>query len=189
MGGTMNQSELKPQQPVTVPALRPILFSSLILISGIVIGAGLTLIITGGPDTPKSLPPGPEYMSGRMVKRIVRELHLSGQQQEQLKPIVQKHMKAMDDIRRKARPEISKELKQMNEEILDILDGPQKEIWQDRIQRMQEHFTRMHHRRNPGDRRKNERHPDGRFPPERKPPVDNRSPRERNPLPKAPPAG
>ncbi len=204
----MNQSELKPQWPITAPALKPILFSALILISGIVIGAGLTLIITGNLDAQKSLPPGPEYMSGRMVKRIAGELKLSPQQQDQLKPIIQRHMKAMDDIRRQASPEISKELKQMNEEILNILDEPQKEIWKDRVQRMQEHFTRMRHRHSPGDSRRNEsgsdfhprrdrrhqpdrfheRHPEGQVPPEEKPPIDDTSPpHELNPLPEAPP--
>ena len=79
----MTQSEQKSKGPVTVPALKPILFSTLILFSGIIIGAGLTLIVTGGSNAQKSLPPAPEYMSGRMVKRIVRELHLSPQQQEQ----------------------------------------------------------------------------------------------------------
>ena len=197
----MNQSELKSEYLPTTSVLKPVIFSALILISGIIIGAGLTLIITGGPSTQKSLPPGPEYMSGRMVERIVRELHLSGQQQEQLRPIVQQHMKAMDDIRRQARPEISKELKQMNEEILSILDGPQKEIWQDRIQRMQEHFIRMRHHRGPGDERRNRRHPERRpserfrknrppesqFPPGEKPPIDGITPPELNPPPEMPP--
>ena len=169
----MNQSELKSEQSSTTPVFKPILFSALILISGIVIGAGLTLIVTGNSNTRKSLPPAPEYMSARMVKRIAGELNLSPEQQEQLKPIVQKHMKAMDDIRRKARPEISEELKQMNEEILSILNEPQRKIWQNRIQRMQVHFTRMGHRRGSGGGRRNERHHERRFPPERKPPIDD----------------
>ena len=174
----MNQSKLKSEKRSATDILKPALFSALILISGIIIGAGLTLIITGDPDTQKSMPPGPEYMSGRMVRRIAEELKLSPQQREQLNPIVQKHMKAMDDIRRQARPEISKELRQMNEEILSILDGSQKEIWRDRIQRMQKHFTQMRHRRNPGDRQRHERHPDERFPPEEKPPIDDIMPPE-----------
>ncbi len=206
----MNQSELKSEGSAATSALKPILFSALILISGIVIGAGLTLIITGGPDTQKTLPPGPEYMSGRMVRRIAGELHLSGQQQEQLRPIVQKHMKAMDDIRQQARPEISQELKEMNEEILSILDEPQKEIWQNRIQRMQEHFTRMRHRRGPSDGQRNEKnptfeprphrrrqpsrfreelHPESLLPPEERSPLDSVTPPELNPLPEPPPAG
>ena len=159
MGGTMNQSEPKSEHLPTIPALKPILFSALTLISGIIIGAGLTLIITGGSDTRKSLPPGPEYISGRMVERIARELKLSPQQQGQLRPIVQKHMTVMDDIRRQARPKISKELKQMNEEILSILDKPQREIWQKRVQRMQERFTRMRHHRGPDDRPRHKRDP------------------------------
>ncbi len=155
----MSQSELKSKRSVATGALKPILFSLLILISGIVIGAGLTLIITGNPGGQNSLPPGPEYMSGRMLRHIAGELKLSQQQQEQLKPIIQQHMKAMDDIRKQASPEISKELKQMNEEILGILDEPQKEIWQDRVRRMQEHFTPRRRHRSPGENRGNRRDP------------------------------
>lgn len=204
----MNQSESKPERLPATSALKPILFSTLILISGIAIGAGLTLIITGDSDTPKSLPPGPEYMSVRMVERIVRELKLSPQQHEQLRPIVQKHTKAMEDIRQEARPKISSEIKEMNEEIIAILDERQKKIWQDKIQRMQEHFTRMRHRRSPDDGRRSgrdsnsqprrgerrpdnrfpERPPEGQLPPEKKPPIDDMTPPERVPPSEMPPA-
>jgi hypothetical protein len=159
MGGTMSQSELKPEQLPTASALKPVLMSALILFSGIIIGAGLTLIITGDSGTQKSLPPGPEYMSGRMVERIVRELKLSPEQHEQLEPIIQKRMKAMDDIRSQARPQINNELKLMNEEITAILDEGQKKIWEDKVKKMQEHFTRMRQRRGSGDGRKGRRDP------------------------------
>ena len=204
----MSQSELKPEQLPTASALKPVLMSALILFSGIIIGAGLTLIITGDSGTQKSLPPGPEYMSGRMVERIVRELKLSPEQHEQLKPIIQKRMKAMDDIRSQARPQINNELKLMNEEIIAILDEGQKQIWEDKVKKMQKHFTQMRQRRGPGDRRKGgkdsdsqtrrgERHRDGRLhehppedplPPVENPPIDGMMPPEMAPPPETPPA-
>lgn len=149
----MNESELKPEYHSTNVALKPILFSMLILISGIVIGAGLTLLITEIQNAQKKLPPGPEYMSNRMVQRLIRELELSPEQQQQLKPIVSKHMRAIDEIRREARPRVSKEIKQMNDEILSLLNEPQKQLWLDRMQRMQDHFSRMRSRRGPGGER------------------------------------
>lgn len=191
----MNQTHLKSDMIPTTATLKPVIFSLLILVSGIIIGAGLTLIITGNSTTQKAMPPGPEYMSRRMVNRIVRELRLSPEQHELLKPIIQKHMKAMDDIRQEARPKISAEIKQMNEEIASILDDKQKEMWQYKINRMREHFTQMRRRRNPGDRRmgdnesgprpwRDRRHPDdinerpgqGELPPPERPPFDEQAP-------------
>ena len=147
----MNQFDLKSEKKPIAFALRPILFSLLILISGIIIGAGVTLITTVNSGTPQTLPPAPEHMSRRMVNRIARELHLSPEQREHVDPIVQKHMEAMDEIRNQARPKISQELKEMNEEILSILDERQKQIWQDKVKQMQDHFTRMRQRRRPGN--------------------------------------
>ena len=160
MGGTMSQSEPKPGQLPTTSALRPILLSTLILISGIVIGSGLTLIVTSNTDNPKSLPPAPEYMSARMVERIVRELKLSPEQHEQIQPIVQQRTKAMEDIRNQARPLISNEIKLMNEEITTILDEEQKQLWEKKSKEMQDNFTRMRQRRGQGDGRRDGRDSD-----------------------------
>lgn len=187
----MNQCDLKSEKISMATALKPILLSLLILASGIIIGVGLTLIVTGSPSTPKILPPGPEYMSRRMVERIVRELHLSPEQHNQLKPIVQKHMIAMDEIRQEARPRISDEIKQMNEEIVAILDERQKQIWQHKVKQMQDHFTQMRRHRRPGEERRSGRRPnpqpqhDERYPDERfnePPPEGPLPPGERPPL-------
>lgn len=204
----MNQSDSKPGHLPATPVKKAILFSTLILVSGIIIGAGLMLIVTGNSNPQKSLPPAPEYMSNRMVKRIADELKLPPEQQEQLGPIVQKHMKAMDDIRQDARPKIMEEIKQMNDEIMAILDEGHQQLWQDKMKHMQEHFTRMRNRRGSGDRRRSGRDPnsrprygerrqggrvDGRpgngpLPPDRKPPMEGTSPREPLLPPENPPA-
>jgi hypothetical protein len=188
----MNQSDSKSEQFSITPALKPLFLSTLILISGIVIGAGLTLIITGHSNVQKSLPPAPEYMSGRMVKRIAEELKLPPEQREQLEPIVKKHMKAMDDIRQDARPKIMDEIRQMNDEIMAILDTGQQQLWQEKMKHMQEHFTRMRNRRDTnggwrdgrgpkserrrGDRFHENRPPEGQLPPEERPPIDDMPP-------------
>jgi hypothetical protein len=188
----MNQSDSKSEQFPTTPAFKPVFFSTLILISGIVIGAGLTFIITGRSNIPKSLPPAPEYMSGRMVKRIAEELKLPPEQREQLEPIVQKHMKAIDDIRQDARPKIMEEIKQMNDAIMAILDEGQQQLWQKKMKHMQEYFTQMRHRRGSdsgrrdgrgpdsqrrrGERFHKNRPPEGQFPPDERPPIDDMAP-------------
>ncbi|MCI0500042.1 MAG: hypothetical protein L0Y36_10280 [Planctomycetales bacterium] len=137
--------------------LKPLLFSILILVSGIVIGSGITLMVMPQQTSP-DLPPMPEFVSERMVGRMMQELHLSPQQQEQLKPIITKRMSAIDAIRTEAQPKIRQEIEAMNEEILAILDNAQKQLWQDRIKRMQEGFQRMHRRR-PGEERRDQDEP------------------------------
>lgn len=162
----MNEPDVKSDLIVGKDTLKPILFSLLILVSGIIIGVGVTLLTSKRLPTPKTLPPGPEYISNRMVQRIIHELHLDSEQQAQLKPIIQKHMKAIDDIRKEARPQISEEVKQMNEEILSILDQPQKRMWQKNMQQMQDHFKRMRQRRGPGGQRGKNQRPEGEFGPD-----------------------
>jgi hypothetical protein len=175
----MSQPEINPEKLVQKTVLKPVLFSILILASGIIIGSGVTLM-TADQFNKKPVPPGPEYMSKRMVERIIRELGLSPQQQEQLDPIVKQHMEAMDKIREEARPKIAEELKQMNDEIMAILNEGQKQIWNDKIQQMQDNFPRMHQRRGPGynpeDRPDPNFRPEGPRPPR---PYRNRPPENR----------
>jgi hypothetical protein len=175
----MSQPEIIPDKLVAKSVLKPMLFSMLILVSGIIIGSGVTLM-TAEQFRKKPVPPGPEYMSGRMIERITRELHLSPEQQEQLDPIVKQHMQAIDKIREAVRPQIADELKQMNDEIMAVLDEGQKQIWTDKIQRMQDNFPRMHQRRRAGyapqDRNDPNFRPDDPRPPR---PYRNRPPEDR----------
>lgn len=145
----MNQSNINPDKLIPKPVLKPVLFSLLTLISGIIIGSGLTFMISD-QFKKEPPPPGPEYMSGRMIEHLIRELHLAPEQREQLKPIVKQHMEAMDDIRREARPKIAEEIKQLNDGIMALLDEGQKQIWTDKIQRMQANFPRMRQYRDRG---------------------------------------
>lgn len=145
----MSQPDINPDKLALKPVLKPAIFSVLILISGIIIGSGVTLM-TAERFQKKPVPPGPEYLSGRMVEHLIRELHLSPEQQQQLDPIVKQHMEAMDKIRQDARPLIAEEIKQMNDGIMALLDEGQEQIWNNKIQRMQDNFPRMRQRRGPG---------------------------------------
>jgi len=152
MGNTMSQPDINPDKLVPKPILKPVLFSLLTLLSGIIIGSGVTLM-TADRFKSKPVPPGPEYLSGRMISHLVRELNLSPEQQQQLDPIVKQHMEAMDKIRQEARPQIAEEIKQMNDAIMALLDEGQQQIWNDKIQRMQDNFPRMGQHRGPGSPR------------------------------------
>lgn len=164
----MSQAELNPEKLVPKPFLKPVLFSILTLVSGIIIGSAATLM-TADLSPKKPVPLGPEYLSGRMIEHLVRELHLSPEQQQQLGPIVKKHMEEMEKIREIARPQIAEEIKQMNDEIMALLDEGQKQIWKDTIQRMQDNFPRSHQRRRPGYSPRDKSDPNSR-PDESRPP-------------------
>ena len=159
MGDPMTDNTIQPQQDLKKSKTRPILFSLLILLSGIIIGSGATVIILrqSVADEKSRLP---EEFSRRMVKRLTRELHLTEQQQQQIQPIIEKHMKAMDAIRNEARPKIRQELEDMNDELMAVFDNTQQQIWKERIQRMQKGFPKMRHRDGSGDRRPGKRRPE-----------------------------
>ncbi|MBL7214704.1 MAG: hypothetical protein ISS71_03385 [Phycisphaerae bacterium] len=132
------------------PKPRPVIFSLLTLLSGIVIGAGATLIFVG-PKQKDTPPPLPEEVSRRMIEHLTRELALTEEQQEKIKPVVETHMQILDELRDKARPEIRQEVDTMNNEILALLDENQQQMWKDSIERMQQRFREFRQRRGPGN--------------------------------------
>lgn len=130
------------------PKRRPVLLSLLTLLSGILIGAGATLLFVG--HAKDDTPPLPEEFSRRMVAQLTRELALTVEQQEQINPVVERHMQVLDDIRNEARPQIRQELERMNDEIMALLDENQQQMWKDHIDRMQRRFRDFRDRRGPG---------------------------------------
>lgn len=156
----MSQPELNSEVIFRKSVAKPVLFSILILVSGIIIGSGMTLIISEKLEN-KLTPKTWEHMSNRMIQHMIRELRLSPEQRDQIKPIIQKHMKAMDVIRRDVYPKISEELEQMNEGIMAVLDERQQQIWQDKSRRMRDLHRMREHRGPGGGRRGGHRPGDG----------------------------
>jgi len=148
----MSQSDVKPEHLPKPPVLKPILFSLLILISGVIIGAGTTLIVV----SKQTFHPG-----GRTLERMTRELGLSPQQQAQLEPILQKHRKAMDDLYKENRPKLIAIFEQMNTDIMAILNEQQKQVWEEKVQQLQKRFEDMRQRRGPGGGRRDGTGPHG----------------------------
>jgi Spy/CpxP family protein refolding chaperone len=111
-------------------------FGMVILIAGMVIGGASMMILV--PQKLIKPPPGPEFDSMIMIPPLRRDLNLTTEQTEKIKPIMDKHMSKLNQIRMNARTEIGDTLKQMNDEIAAVLTDEQKAIWQrglDRIQR------------------------------------------------------
>jgi hypothetical protein len=71
-----------------------------------------------------------------MIQGLRQELHLLPQQHQQIEPIIRKHMERLDQIRKEARPLIAGQLRQMNEEIMPILDDQQRVEWKQMQRRL-----------------------------------------------------
>jgi hypothetical protein len=113
-------------------------FSLVILLAGIIIGASAALIVIRHmPMGPK---PGPEHIADRMIFGLRHDLGLSPQQAEQIEPIIHRHMQKLDQIRMGARPMIAEELRQMNDEIMFLLDQRQKDLWEQLIRKLSPDF-------------------------------------------------
>lgn len=111
-------------------------FGLIILVAGIAIGGSSMLIFA-----PKKLikpPRAPEFASGRMVGQLRRELRLSPEQSEKIEPILKEHMETLHNIRIDAQDQIGEALEQMNKQISSILTNRQKQMWESRLQRLQD---------------------------------------------------
>ena len=114
---------------------RTAFFGLIILIAGIVIGGASTSIyMTRRITRPAG---GPEFDSLQVIPPLRRNLDLSEDQSDKIKPIIDGSMKKLRDIRENARTEIESTLQQMNKEISSILNESQRQRWQRELNRLQ----------------------------------------------------
>ncbi len=129
-------------------------FGVVILLAGIVIGGASMMILV--PHRLIKLPPGPEFEPMRMMPPLRRDLGLTPEQADKIKPIMDKHMGKLNQIRMNARTEVGETLKQMNKEIAAILTDEQRLIWREGLDRLEREL-------HPGDWRRGEGPGGGRF--------------------------
>lgn len=110
-------------------------FGLVILIAGVVIGAGLTLMTVGRPQ--RHFPAGLEAVNEQMIRGLQHALELTDSQQAQVEAIITKHIEALRDVREQARPRIAKEMNLLYEEVRSILDERQRQIWDQQILQLQ----------------------------------------------------
>lgn len=110
-------------------------FGVVILLAGIVIGGASMMILV--PQKLIKLPPGPEFESEIMIPPLRRDLGLTPEQADKIKPIMDKYMGKLNQIRMNARTEVGETLKQMNKEIAVILTDEQRQIWQQGLNRLE----------------------------------------------------
>ncbi|MHC4553429.1 MAG: hypothetical protein ACYSUT_11800 [Planctomycetota bacterium] len=124
------------------PKAKPILFSLLILLSGIAIGVGSTLIaVKRKRPEPKS------NFNSRMLGHLMRELKLTDAQKEEADAIIKTNMTELEELRSPFQAQMKTIIQEMNDEIFETLDDQQKEIWTVKMQEMKDRFEQMRKQR------------------------------------------
>jgi hypothetical protein len=158
MGDTMSETERPDNLGIDyvqkLHRWRMAFFGMVILLAGIVIGSASMMILV--PQKLIKPPPGPEFEGAMMIPPLRRDLDLTPEQTDKIKPIMDKYMGKLNQIRMTARTEVGETLKQMNKEIAVILTDEQKQIWQSGLERLEREL-------HPGDWRRGEGPGGGRF--------------------------
>ena len=128
------------QLPKTTPAsstntaMRPrrrrwvsILLSLGLLISGMVIGSGATLIVVHRVVQHRMR--HPEELPGRAVARLRRPLNLSDEQATQIRSIVRQRLTKLQSMRHQWQPQLEAELDGLEKDVAAVLKPDQVEKW------------------------------------------------------------
>ncbi len=127
----MNQ-ENDLQSPIRRPRrrwLRPIIFSLIILICGMVIGSGMTLHILWRGF--KSTISQPSAMAERITKKMQRRLDLTDEQTQAVREILNRHKQEFLDLHQEVRPRVRTILKSIRLEVSEVLTPEQAQKWQE----------------------------------------------------------
>lgn len=168
----MNQTEITKDDTIKyiekMHRWRMAFFGLVILLAGIVIGAALTFVFVR--PAPFDNSPDSSRAAAQMLDRLAPRLQLSAQQQKSLRAILKEYMENLQQIRNEARPRISKQLQEMNDEISAILSEDQKRIWDSHIKGVRKHLypqpTHNGQRRKPYHREYKRRGPGPDSPPQ-----------------------
>ena len=121
--------------PSTSSARRnAILLVAVAFVAGALIGfaGGRVYSIFHGPMRGR----GPEFMRGRIVSHLHRELNLTSQQHDQIAQIMDRHHKRMQEISGGIQPQMRQEIDAANREIEALLTPEQRKKFQTMRMRM-----------------------------------------------------
>ncbi|MBN2180422.1 MAG: hypothetical protein JW715_00805 [Sedimentisphaerales bacterium] len=114
---------------------RTAFFGLVILIAGTVIGGATMSILTTKKLTQTT--PSPELRSLQVLPPLRRNLDLTEEQADKIKPMLDGYLRKLQEIRENARSEIEITLQQMNKEISATLTETQRQRWQRELNRLQ----------------------------------------------------
>jgi len=102
-------------------------FSVIILLAGMAIGAsGMFMWLSS--QKPKATP-SQTMTVNRVMRQLNSQLKLTKPQADQIRPMLRKCVDALEQIRKKARPEINQSLRRMNQGIASVLKDSQMKQW------------------------------------------------------------
>ena len=120
-----------------------VLLGILILISGMVIGAGMTAII--GRRMVMQFMDHPERLYTKTTDRLRKRLDLSDEQTEQVREIVETRLGSLIEIHRDVRPKVEEQLMLFRDEVTKILDEDQLDNWNKHFKNIERALLPPHH--------------------------------------------
>jgi hypothetical protein len=109
-----------------------------IFVGGLAVGAGLTLVVS--VRMIREAIQHPEEAPARLTVRLSRRLGLDNAQAEQVRQIVARRQKAVQEIRRSTQPRVEKEIAQLETEVAAVLDARQRIRWRGMIETLRENW-------------------------------------------------
>ena len=120
-----------------------VLLGILILISGMVIGAGMTVIV--GRRMVRQFMDHPERLYTRTTNRLRKSLDLSDEQTDEVREIVEERLGALIEIHREVRPKVEEQLRLFRDEVTKILDEDQLDSWNKHFIHIERALLPPHH--------------------------------------------
>ncbi len=111
-----------------------ILLGIAILLCGMLIGAGATVLVGRTVIVPGGRPPA--QASGAIARQMSRRLNLTPQQQTEVRRILREHMERVNQIRNEGRQEAKAEFDAMRDEVAKVLTPQQAQMWRREFDRM-----------------------------------------------------
>jgi hypothetical protein len=109
-----------------------VLLGLVILLCGIVIGAGGTVLV----GRIFLVPGQPDRTSREIARHMSQRLDLTPDQQRQVRQIVRRHIERVTQIRESGRQEAEKELALMRDDVAKVLTPEQAQAWRTEFERM-----------------------------------------------------
>jgi hypothetical protein len=131
MGNPVNPSENSESPTVLLRKLhhwRMAFFGVVILLAGMLGGAAVTLLAIRHLEPRRPLPPG--HAVKLLLARLDGPLHLTGEQRQQVEPILQEHMVRLDQIQLDGQKAIAQELRLLSEQLAGVLTPDQMRLWE-----------------------------------------------------------
>ena len=111
-----------------------ILLVLVVFLSGSIVGSGVTVMAM--LHRARTLAQHPEFIPARLAERIRNRVGLTPEQTAQVRQILIRRQKAINEIRQDVRPQVARELDGSYEEISAELTPEQKQAWREMYHRL-----------------------------------------------------